>query len=137
MNHHSREQSARMIRRVDEHVGEQIRKRRVLLGLTQHQLAQALGVSYQQVQKYETSCNRVSSGRLYDISLVLECDVGSFFEGLEPNRPIQDEASDHSNRAKIELVRNFQAIADPAVRRSVSSLVKSLSGRSGQETSNL
>jgi transcriptional regulator with XRE-family HTH domain len=126
----TREQSARVTRRVDEHVGEQIRKRRTMLGLTQDQLAQALGISYQQVQKYETGTNRVSAGRLFDIARVLDSGVSSFFEGIEPDRDIPDDASDRGNRATIELVRNFQAITDPLVRKAISSLVKSLSGQS-------
>lgn len=125
----TREQSARVTRRVDEHVGEQIRKRRTMLGLTQDQLAQALGISYQQVQKYETGTNRVSAGRLFDIARILDSGVSSFFEGIEPDRDVQEEGSDRGNRATIELVRNFQAIGDPQVRKAISSLVKSLSGQ--------
>ena len=104
-----------------------------MLGLTQDQLAQALGISYQQVQKYETGTNRVSAGRLYDISRVLDSGVGAFFDGIEPDREGHGEAADRGNRATIELVRNFQAISDPQVRRAVSSLVKSLSGQGGNE----
>jgi transcriptional regulator with XRE-family HTH domain len=100
-----------------------------MLGLTQDQLAQALGISYQQVQKYETGTNRVSAGRLYDISRVLDSGVGAFFDGIEPDRNSHDETADRGNRATIELVRSFQAINDPQVRRAVSSLVKSLSGQ--------
>src|SRR5262249_42882055 len=112
----TREQSARVTRRVDEFVGEQIRKRRTMLGLTQDQLAQALGISYQQVQKYETGTNRVSAGRLYDISRVLDSGVGAFFDGIEPDRAGGDEeGADRGNRATIELVRNFQAIGDPQI----------------------
>jgi transcriptional regulator with XRE-family HTH domain len=133
----AREQSARVTRRVDEFVGEQIRKRRTMLGLTQDQLAQALGISYQQVQKYETGTNRVSAGRLYDISRVLDSGVGAFFDGIEPDREGQDETADRGNRATIELVRNFQSIGDPQVRRAVSSLVKSLSSQGGHEAGEL
>jgi transcriptional regulator with XRE-family HTH domain len=126
---HTREQSARVTRRVDEHVGEQIRKRRTMLGLTQDQLAQALGISYQQVQKYETGTNRVSAGRLFDIARVLDSGISGFFEGIEPDRDVHEDVSDRGNRATIELVRNFQAIGDPQVRKAISSLVKSLSGQ--------
>lgn len=122
------EQSARISRRVDEHVGEQIRRRRTMLGLTQDQLAQALGISYQQVQKYETGTNRVSAGRLFDIARALDAGVGNFFDDIEPSRMIPEAPADRGNRATIELVRNFQAIGDPSVRKAISSLVKSLSG---------
>ena len=72
-------------KKIDDHVGRQIRKRRNLLGLTQEQLADALGISYQQVQKYETAANRVSAGRLYEIAAKLDSDIGFFFEDLDPS----------------------------------------------------
>jgi transcriptional regulator with XRE-family HTH domain len=66
---------------VDRHVGARLRDRRIMLGLSQQQLAQPLGLSYQQVHKYERGINRVTSGRLYDLAQVLGVDVGYFFEG--------------------------------------------------------
>ena len=74
-----------LAKKIDDHVGRQIRKRRNLLGLTQEQLADALGISYQQVQKYETAANRVSAGRLYEIAAKLDSDIGFFFEDLDPS----------------------------------------------------
>lgn len=122
-------QPARSAKRVDEHVGERIRQRRALLGKTQEQLAAALNISYQQVQKYETGANRVSAGRLYEIARCLETDVSHFFEGLD-NSP-REAPLPHGgrNRATIDLVRNFQSISDPEVRNAVSNLVKSLTER--------
>src|ERR671914_368567 len=73
-------------RRIDQHVGERIRARRAELGLTQEQLAQALQVSYQQVQKYETGANRISAGRIFEISRKLDVTVGYFFEGLDADQ---------------------------------------------------
>ena len=70
---------------IDQHVGERIRLRRTERGLTQEQLAEALDVSYQQVQKYETGANRISAGRIYQISRKLDVSVGYFFEGLDGN----------------------------------------------------
>ncbi len=121
----------RLAKRVDEHVGERIRQRRTLLGLTQEQLATALEISYQQVQKYETGANRVSAGRLYEIAKHLDVEVGFFFEGLEPTSKNVPLPHGGRNRATIELVRNFGEIDDPLVRNAVSSLVKSLSDRTG------
>ncbi|HIF09166.1 MAG TPA: XRE family transcriptional regulator, partial [Sneathiellales bacterium] len=63
-----------MAKRVDEHVGERIRHLRTTLGLTQEQLSSALGISYQQIQKYETGANRVSAGRLYEIAMELDVE---------------------------------------------------------------
>ena len=74
----------KVAKRVDDHVGERIRERRTMMGLTQEHLAKALDISYQQVQKYETGANRVSAGRLFEIAKRLEVDVAYFFENLEP-----------------------------------------------------
>ncbi|MCP5433244.1 MAG: helix-turn-helix transcriptional regulator [Alphaproteobacteria bacterium] len=100
-----------------------------MMGLTQEQLAAALNISYQQVQKYETGANRVSAGRLYEISRKLEVDVGFFFEGLDPDPSAGPMPHGGRNRAMIELVRNFSEIQDAHIRSAVSSLVKSLSPR--------
>jgi len=115
---------------IDQHVGERIRQRRILLGYTQEQLAETLGISYQQVQKYETGANRVSAGRLFQISKHLDVPVGQFFEGIADELAGDDQsvAGDGSYRRIIELVRHFQLIADPAIRNSVLSLVKTLAG---------
>ena len=67
---------------VDIHVGQRVRQRRWLLGMTQQQLAEQVGIKFQQIQKYETGSNRVSSSRLWDISEVMEVPVSFFFEGL-------------------------------------------------------
>ncbi len=69
--------------KVDEFVGARVRERRKQLGLSQEKLANTLGVSFQQVQKYEIGINRVSAGRLYDISNSLDVDIGYFFKGVE------------------------------------------------------
>ncbi len=124
-------QGARLAFLVDRHVGERIRSRRTLLGFTQEQLAEALDISYQQIQKYETGANRVSAGRLFQIAQKLGVDGGYFFDGLNglgdggPSMP-------HGgvNRIVIELVRNFNEIDDPVVRQSVANLVKSLASSS-------
>lgn len=124
----------RSAKRVDEFVGERIRQRRAMLGLTQEQLASALNISYQQVQKYETGANRVSAGRLYEIAQSLDAGVSDFFDGLEDAAgPIQLPHGGR-NRTIIELVRNFQSISDPDVRNAVSNLVKSLSGHHSSKT---
>ncbi len=68
---------------IDRHVGARIRESRIMLGLTQQQLADLIGVTYQQAHKYERGINRVSAGRLYQIARALSVPVGSFFEGLE------------------------------------------------------
>ena len=67
---------------VDVHVGKRIRHRRWLVGMTQQQLAEAVGIKFQQIQKYETGANRVSASRLWDIAEALDVDISFFFEGL-------------------------------------------------------
>ena len=72
--------------KVDAHVGERIRARRVEMGLTQSDLALKLDLSYQQMQKYETGGNRISAGRLWQLSKILQVDIGYFFEGVDESK---------------------------------------------------
>ena len=89
---------------IDRHVGDRIRRRRVMLGLTQEQLGEALGISYQQIQKYETGANRVSAGRLFMISQILEVGIATLFDGLGED---VDRDVNNTSRHVIELVRAF------------------------------
>ena len=118
-------------RRIDQHVGERIRARRAELGLTQEQLAQALQVSYQQVQKYETGANRISAGRIFEIARKLGVDVSYFFEGLGLDDPGEQPPLEHGGRQRsaIELVRKFAQIDDPHVRSAITGLVKAIVDR--------
>jgi transcriptional regulator with XRE-family HTH domain len=125
---------ARLAKHVDEHVGERIRQRRTMLGYTQEQLAAALDISYQQVQKYETGANRVSAGRLFEVASYLGVDVGFFFDGLEPEGRHGPMPHGGRNRQTLDLVRNFTQIEDTEVRNAVSGLVKVLSGRQDANT---
>jgi transcriptional regulator with XRE-family HTH domain len=115
-------------RRIDQHVGERIRVRRAELGLTQEQLAQALKVSYQQVQKYETGANRISAGRIYEIARKLDVDISYFFEELGLHEPREQTPLEHGGRQRsaIELVRKFAQIQDPQVRSAIAGLVKAI-----------
>ena len=79
---------------VDLHVGKRIRQRRWLVGMTQQQLAEQVGIKFQQIQKYETGANRVSASRLWDISEAMEVPVNFFFEGIE-----QEVAATGSNES--------------------------------------
>ena len=115
-----------LAKRVDAHVGGRIRDRRTGLGLTQEHLANALNLSYQQVQKYETGANRVSAGRLYEISKILQSDVSLFFYDLDESAETQHLDHGGKNRSTIELVQNFGSIKSPTIRLAVFSLVKSI-----------
>jgi len=116
---------ARHAARIDHHVGDRIRRRRTILGYTQEQLADALDISYQQIQKYETGANRVSAGRLFQISQRLEVPINFFFDGLGID--FGDDGSAWANRATIETVRSLHQIQDPALRNAVLGLLKALS----------
>ena len=69
--------------KVDAHVGKRVRERRREIGMSQTKLGNALGIAFQQIQKYEVGTNRVATGRLWDIAKALEVDVGYFFEGIK------------------------------------------------------
>ena len=118
-------------KRIDAHVGERIRLRRTELGLTQEQLAAALDVSYQQIQKYETGANRVSAGRILEIARKLGVDVGYFFEGVSDDDPALPLEHGGRQRSAIELVRKFGQIKDPEVRAAIAGLVKTIVDRAG------
>jgi transcriptional regulator with XRE-family HTH domain len=97
---------------VDHYVSLRIRQRRIMLGLTQQQMAELIGVTYQQAHKYETGINRISSGRLYQIAQALGVEVSYFFEDVEPERRNKTKASElmPQQRMLLELARNFAGI---------------------------
>src|SRR5579863_933096 len=89
---------------IDHHVGSRIRERRILLGQTQQQLAEMIGVTYQQAHKYERGVNRVSAGRLFQIAKVLSVPMAYFYEGMGVEEPRQVNARE---RMVLEIARNF------------------------------
>ena len=108
---------------IDRHVGERVRERRIMLGLTQHQFAELIGVTFQQAHKYERGINRMSAGRLYKTAQVLGVDVGYFFDGIggdDTFRPRQQQ------RLLLELARNFMAIPHRRHQEEIVSLVRAL-----------
>ena len=108
---------------VDRHVGARMRERRIMLGLTQHQLAELLGVTYQQAHKYEKGINRVAAGRLYSIAQALGVDVGYFFEGLQTADRFVPSPQ---QRMLLDLARNYLNIPDPRHREAVATLARAL-----------
>lgn len=113
-------------RPIDQHVGERIRLRRTERGLTQEQVAEALEVSYQQVQKYETGANRISAGRIWEIARKLDVEIGYFFAGLANGETPAPLEHGGRQRSAIELVRKFAQIEDPEVRAAIAGLVKTI-----------
>lgn len=107
---------------VDVHVGKRIRHRRWLVGMTQQQLAEKVGIKFQQIQKYETGMNRVSASRLWDIATALSISVSFFFEGLDEAEASVAYESDAPNdilkdKEALELVRSYYAIPETQRRR--------------------
>ena len=114
---------------VDRAIGRRVRERRVMLGLTLQQLAEPLGIAYQQLAKYERGANRVPAGRLHQIAQALGTDVGQFFEGLEPEGG-HERAEPAGVRARalmvLGLVRDVAGVGDPKVQEAVCELVRVL-----------
>jgi transcriptional regulator with XRE-family HTH domain len=128
---------------IDVHVGSRIRLRRTLLGMSQERLGESLGLTFQQVQKYERGVNRVGASRLFDLSRVLDVPISFFFDdmpdslaanfggvpsrragGVEQQDPFGDDTL--SRRETLELVRAYYRITDPSIRKRVFDLIKSM-----------
>ncbi len=133
---------------IDIHVGSRIRLRRTLMGMSQERLGEALGLTFQQVQKYERGVNRVGASRLYDLSRVLDVPISFFYDDMPesvggPRSAVRGSAGfgdtqdafgdDALNRREtLELVRAYYRITDAGVRKRVFDLIKSLVADPGQ-----
>ncbi len=126
---------------IDLHVGARIRTRRKILGVSQEKLAESLGLTFQQVQKYERGANRVSASKLYEIAAALQTQIAYFFEGLAD--PAENgEGVDHGAEQFVhdflmtpeglELAGLFPKIRRGAVRRRVLDLVRSMAEEEGE-----
>jgi len=115
--------------RIEAHVGQKIRERRTMLGLTQQQLAGLIGVTYQQAHKYERGINRVSAGRLYEISQVLGIEISFFYEGLNK---VEDDMTERQ-RMCLDLARNFSRIKNEKYQDALSMLCRVLSDKIDKE----
>ncbi len=141
---------------VDKHVGKQLRNRRSLLGLSQEKLADAIGVTFQQVQKYERGTNRVSASRLFSFSKILDVSIDYFYDGLDGANILastnkqanrlgmsdnEQESFEGSTSSKsgnklpedlmsqketIDLVRTYYSVKDPKTRKDILKFVKSM-----------
>ena len=108
---------------IDRHVGARIRERRIMLGLTQQQLAELIGVTYQQAHKYERGVNRVSAGRLFNIAKVLSVPISYFYEGVGAEEP---RAISQRERMVLEIARNFTGISNERHQEALSQLARAL-----------
>lgn len=125
---------------IDAHVGGQVKLRRAVVGMTQTELANQLGITFQQVQKYENGTNRISASRLYLIAKILNVPLESFFAGTEAvleDAPVPFAGAEHEivgkyeefihSRDGIDLCKAFVSIDDPAIRSRIAALLKSIS----------
>lgn len=115
---------------IDKVIGQRVRLRRQMLGMSQQKLAEALKVSFQQVQKYENGVNRVSAGRLHEMSKLLGVPLNYFFataSGL--GEEAQDSLQPNLDPESAALLDSFNQITDPKVRASILRFVRELSGR--------
>ncbi len=133
---------------VDVHVGARVRLRRTLLGLSQEKLGEAIGLTFQQVQKYERGANRVGSSRLFDLSRVLDVPIGYFFDEMPADvaasspaqsrgmaeDPVQYELDPMAKRETLELVRAYYKITDPSIRKRLFELTKALGAAAAKDS---
>jgi transcriptional regulator with XRE-family HTH domain len=124
---------------IDVHVGSRVRLRRMLLGLSQEKLGEHLGLTFQQIQKYEKGINRIGASRLFDLAKVLGVPVQFFYEELPTaeseavggfgERPAENYAVEFlGSREGLELNKAFARITDPRVRRSIVELIRAFAG---------
>lgn len=124
---------------IDVHVGSRVRLRRLLVGMSQEKLGEQLGLTFQQVQKYEKGTNRIGASRLYEVSRILNVPVQYFYEEMADNDAIPEGdmafaegegapfVMDFVSSAEgLQLNRSFSEIRDPAVRRSIVDMIKAL-----------
>jgi transcriptional regulator with XRE-family HTH domain len=117
---------------MDRHIGARVRERRVLMGLSQQQLARTLGMTYQQVHKYERGLNRISSGRLFELAQALVIEPAWFFEGFTEQAKMHEVSP--RQRMCLELSRNFALIKDEKQQEALSHMARSLAAQSGGAT---
>ena len=128
-------------RPVDAHVGIRLKLRRTMVGMSQEKLGDAVGLTFQQIQKYERGANRIGSSRLFEFSQILDVPVSYFFDEM-PEDVVKASAGDITGlvdvdmvadsdpltrRETLELVRSYYRISDPHVRKRIYELVKSVS----------
>jgi transcriptional regulator with XRE-family HTH domain len=138
------DRSSRRANPIDVHVGGRVRLRRMLLGMSQEKLGEHLGLTFQQIQKYEKGINRIGASRLFDLSQVLSVPVQFFYEELAvghaggaggfADRPAESYAAEFlGSREGLELNKAFARITDPRVRRSIVDLVRAFAGEAANE----
>ncbi len=130
-----------VINEVDSHIAQRLLLRRVMLGFSQSDLAKKCGISFQQIQKYETAGNRIPASRLFDLSQALETSVAFFFSGLPGNIPPETKASRSSRVSEqketdplsknesLQLINLYWGLASDSQREMVMKMLKTLNGQ--------
>ena len=125
---------------VDEHIGQRVQLRRVMMGLSQKDLAKICGVTFQQIQKYESAGNRISASRLFELSTALETPVSFFFSGLPGNMPennrtgkivrVSEQKSEDplSKNESLQLINLYWKLPNDNQRKIVMKMLKTLNG---------
>jgi transcriptional regulator with XRE-family HTH domain len=126
VNNMAKPRRGRSTAAIDDHIGARIRERRVMLGLSQQQLAEMISVTYQQAHKYERGINRVSAGRLFEIARALSAPISYFYECIGQKGPRQ--IAPHQ-RMLLEIARNFAEIRNEKHQEAVSQLARALASR--------
>jgi transcriptional regulator with XRE-family HTH domain len=116
----------RVLRDTDVHIGRRLRQARLARGLSQDALGKKLGITYQQVQKYETGANRIGGSRLWDACRVLDMSVGFFFEGLSSTEKAPSDQGEALSRRCLALARDIEAIRDDMVKSRIAGLVRAI-----------
>lgn len=125
---------------VDTHVGKRLRMRRTMMGLSQEAIARTIGITFQQIQKYERGVNRMSASRLYDFAKAMQVPVSYFFDGLRQAGDIGEEPTfagvmeagasfeheDLTGRETMELMRAYGRVKEPALRKKIVDLIRAI-----------
>ncbi len=127
---------------IDTHVGKRLRQRRTMMGLSQEAVAKAVGITFQQVQKYEKGTNAMNSGRLYEFARFMNVPVAYFFEGMDPfsgaassddkvvgfGETVSEKFQHRgvSDRESLEMMKAFKRIAEPSIRKRLADLVRAV-----------
>ena len=131
---------AGLINAVDQHIAQRLQLRRIMLGMTQSDLAKKCGVSFQQIQKYETAGNRIPAARLFDLSQAMETSVAFFFSGLPGNFPPETKSSRSmrvseakendplSKNESLQLINLYWKLPSDAQRKTIMNMLKLLNG---------
>ncbi len=119
-----------MVRDTDVHIGRRLRQARLSRGLSQDMLGKRLGITYQQIQKYESGANRIGGSRLWDMCRLLDVPVGYFFEGLAREEEAEmDRGEEHAgilSRRCLTLAREIESIPDDAIKLRIAGLIKAI-----------